>query len=354
MNHIKNRVLWLDELKGFTILMVVIGHVADMYYDRGLYKDYTGILIFLSNAVNTFMMPLFFLLSGCSFGKVYISERDKSVIEKDRVKRQIINLGIIYIIWSIILFLLKSIFSDDIISRVSYSTILLIPIKAISLYWYLYVLICCYILVLFIYLKQIDRKIIFGLSIVGCLLQYWITHGFIGNWTITRVPMYLSFFLGGIIFIRTEKIIKLISNYKSIISNLSSGILLMFLSWYVMFKDDDIRFVWSDIPIMGGIFSALICLGLVGVFIKFESILRVFKYIGIHSLEIYLLHRFSMMGMRVILRHLNMKGFYFPYIIVVCAATTIPLLLSLFAKKVKVYDLLFRPIAVVERNINLK
>src|SRR5574344_1383453 len=52
------RILWIDELKGITMLLVVISHLIAFGLKIDTGKD------FLSIFVNSFYMPLFFFLSG--------------------------------------------------------------------------------------------------------------------------------------------------------------------------------------------------------------------------------------------------------------------------------------------------
>lgn len=53
------RIEWIDALRGFAILMVVMGHI----YDHGFCIEGTS----FNNFYNGFHMPLFFFISGCFF-----------------------------------------------------------------------------------------------------------------------------------------------------------------------------------------------------------------------------------------------------------------------------------------------
>lgn len=54
-----NRLLYLDSLRGFAILLVVVGHLIQFNYNDGLLNP-------VFNIIYSFHMPLFFFLSGCS------------------------------------------------------------------------------------------------------------------------------------------------------------------------------------------------------------------------------------------------------------------------------------------------
>lgn len=55
----KARIEWIDALRGFAILLVVMGHI----YDKGFRIEGTS----FNNFYNGFHMPLFFFISGCFF-----------------------------------------------------------------------------------------------------------------------------------------------------------------------------------------------------------------------------------------------------------------------------------------------
>lgn len=58
-NISKNRIEWIDALRGFAILLVVMGHI----YDKGFGIEGTS----FNDFYNGFHMPLFFFISGCFF-----------------------------------------------------------------------------------------------------------------------------------------------------------------------------------------------------------------------------------------------------------------------------------------------
>ena len=66
------RIAYIDALKGFAILCVVLGHIAS----GSLWDPFTQTTyFFLYNIIYSFHMPLFILLSGETFYRAYCSSK---------------------------------------------------------------------------------------------------------------------------------------------------------------------------------------------------------------------------------------------------------------------------------------
>ncbi len=59
--EMRNRVEYIDSLRGFAILLVVMGHLIQTNYRDGFVHP-------IFNIIFSFHMPLFFFISGCSVG----------------------------------------------------------------------------------------------------------------------------------------------------------------------------------------------------------------------------------------------------------------------------------------------
>lgn len=60
----KNRINWIDFGKGFTIFLVLLGHVFLGLYESGKFPSYDKMLITITAQVYIFHIPVFFALSG--------------------------------------------------------------------------------------------------------------------------------------------------------------------------------------------------------------------------------------------------------------------------------------------------
>ena len=89
----KQRIAWIDNLKAFLILLVVLGHCIQ---DSGLGDD-----SLLYRFIYSFHMPLFFAVSG------YVSQRDFT--PWSAVGRRAVQLLVPYAAWAVV----KSIIVGD-------------------------------------------------------------------------------------------------------------------------------------------------------------------------------------------------------------------------------------------------
>ena len=60
-------------------------------------------------------------------------------------------------------------------------------------------------------------------------------------------------------------------------------------------------------------------------------------------MEIYVLHCYFTAGNRVILLKLGLHNFYFNFIVNCVISTIFPILISIFTRKIGIYELFFKP-----------
>lgn len=157
-NHlVSKRVEWLDSLKGIAIIAVVFGHVLLGYGENDAFGEYNIFFWNIKNWIYIWHMPLFLCLSGYSFCLAYYRNNEMNGI---KVKRQTINLLLLYIIFSIVFYGLKipmAMFTDNKMTLSDAVSNLLFPN---TLMWYLWVLIIYYIVLLCFkpFMKMLSEK----------------------------------------------------------------------------------------------------------------------------------------------------------------------------------------------------
>ena len=143
----KKRIEWIDSIKGFAIICVVLGHIVKGYMDAGLYPENTSLMHAVYNIIYAFHMPLFFTISGFLFNEAYVvGTLPDSSIKTRSVNRQMINLLILYVGYNLLLGSSKIIFSGAVTNKVNMTDLIMIWAKPIQLFWYLYVLLLYYML----------------------------------------------------------------------------------------------------------------------------------------------------------------------------------------------------------------
>lgn len=100
----KKRIEYIDAMRGFTMFLVVLGHV--FLFSFGISNSFVS-AIFL-----TFRMPLFFFISG------FIAYKDRSFWSINKYKETLFKKARIQLIPTVVFFLLYySIFSDNVWSH---------------------------------------------------------------------------------------------------------------------------------------------------------------------------------------------------------------------------------------------
>lgn len=137
MNQMQGkREKWVDDVKVFACILVALGHFFQSMVNAGILPE-TGIFNWFDTTIYYFHVPLFFLCSGYLYQKKAGAEVCYSW--RENVARKGVALGIPYVVFSTVTWLLKEVFSGSVNSRNAglVETLFLSPA---SPYWYLYTL----------------------------------------------------------------------------------------------------------------------------------------------------------------------------------------------------------------------
>ena len=143
MRNNREREQWIDYIKIFACIFVVLGHLFQSMVRAKLLGD-TGLYRWFDKTVYCFHVQLFFICSG------YVYSRYKSVTTlstwKDNVLRKLWELGIPYFTFTLATWLLKYAFSSEV--NVKNNGLLeTLFVSPASPYWFLYVLFVFFLLV---------------------------------------------------------------------------------------------------------------------------------------------------------------------------------------------------------------
>lgn len=263
-----NRVLYIDKLKGFAILLVVMGHLTD--------KSMVNESYLLNNIIYSVHMPLFMFLSGIfAFNKISTF--------KNMIYKRFLRLLMPYFFVGGSYVVLKDFGFQDVL-------------KSIGGYWFLPTLFLCTILgyLIVILNKNIFKKqdlcsfeILFASTIwFITLASYFLLkrYGIIIPYFLNTIKMFPFFYIGSL-YGRYERIRLILNNNVLFSISLLLYILLFFYPFNFGFN-------------VQGLFAIIICWQL---FIKFDtSISEKLSVIGKNSLEIYVFHWFLLPDLTVI------------------------------------------------------
>lgn len=160
----KKRLKYIDVIKGFSILLIVIGHIL---------REYNSTSIFLI-WIYSFHVPIFFVLTGwLSYKKIYDKSQFKLMIKKDAksLLYPYFTFSLLFVIWDIF----ECIFLNGSIKLILKDLLLTVSLYGIKTLWFL----TCLFLAKAIYNFQqckFDKKKIYLSNIVIIVIIFVLTH----------------------------------------------------------------------------------------------------------------------------------------------------------------------------------
>lgn len=333
------RLTYIDALKGFAILCVVLGHIAIGYIDAGIYSN-TAFLPMMRKIVYAFHMPLFFMISGFLFQKAYFGKHGTSQkIADSRRRTQTLNFLILYFVHGILMMLSKKLLSGFVNTQSSIEEILRLPVQPNDLNWYLYVLVELYLIFSLRPIREISEKILAPLLLIAALLTKHMSS--IYSWfQLGPLLYYAPFFYIGMLLCQKKDIAPL---QKAVIAAAGSVACVLCLcscmqGWAFDEKPYAKLFVGMALSLL--------------LFLLFANSHRIgnqrwLSFIGKHSLEIYLFHVYFTAGFRVVDRHLNFQNVYLSVFCNLVLSTGIPLCAGCVCKRLGLYTFFFQPMTFI-------
>ena len=323
----KKRLTWIDNAKGFAIILVVLGHVISNLDSSGFLTN--DVWLSVKRWMYEFHMPLFFFLSGLLINK-YLG--NSAQILTNFFKRRSISLIIPYVSFSILYLLMKCVFSGTgaVINKVSIYDALYLYKNPIGEYWFLYALILFNLI--FVAISYMQKKHATMAIVIIALAFFFVDVLDLNDfeWVGVKraIPFALFFFLGTIL-------------YK-----------------YIHFCNQK-RYIAIFLPV-------IICAEIFDtnavIFSRFQSMLYVlffccvfnsinfnfFEYLGRNSLVIYLFHPFFIVLFKMFACKIHLESFV--VICVTIAAIVFSLLTyEYIVKRVKPLLLLVSPLKVITK-----
>lgn len=273
------RIEWIDFGKGFTIFLVVIGHVLLGLYQSNRFVDTNDFILFLTQSVYIFHIPVFFTLSGFLFNPLSSWEK----LYKEIIKKFLI-LGIPYVFYSILQFSLQKLGGNTVRTATTFNELLHIWQTPIAISWYLYTLWWIYVVVGLISLKIKKPMVLFMISFIIFIINIVFP---LNNVFLERISLWSVFFVLGY-FLRDFEIVVKISKRWKFVSIVSFIILILYL-WY--FNGSEV--ISYTVPGIQGLIFFVSVLFAMAVYPKLNHISgfgNYFRKLGQDSLVIYLLH----------------------------------------------------------------
>ncbi len=326
---------YIDNLKGFTIFLVVLAHVAERYFMSGIYPSYTKVFELIYNTVYSFHMPLFMTISGFLFSTAYID--NSNILKKEKFIKHTLNLIIIYFLFSLFAYFAKNLFRETVLQPISWLNIFLIIFIPIGHLWYLHTLIILYTLNAIIVKPNINYRLLFFLFMTLELASTYL-HNYFPN-PINTCLKYEFFFFTGILLSKKPQA-HIFSNTATSISIIIATITLLYTLKSFDLRPDNVNIL--QLPISYGL-----CLFLYKTFKKEAKQLDIFNSMGKRSLEIYLISQYPLTVLKVILPKFSYINGIFSLFLNTFFTLSIVYLAIYFLKKIKIYNYIFKPYSCI-------
>lgn len=288
------RIGWVDFGKGITIFFVMLAHVLEGVYKTGNYTQYNNLSKVLMGIIFTFIMPVFFSLSG------YLYRTPKTTREYlQSMKKKAVNLFIPYILFSIVYVAMQHM-GNSVNSLNSWGSLALIYVKPIGYLWFLYILFFIFLLVGFLDLLKINKYWQLTVYLVLFLMSQLIGMPYVLAGTFTWA---ICFYIGYII-----KDSGIVINKKIAIAL----IVMLLLGWIYQYN---LGGDWYHTNTLGfnNMITKLVSIPLsIYLFsnVKKNTFFNYFNKYGRYSLIIYLVHAPVTSVIRTILMHLGVTNYF--------------------------------------------
>lgn len=323
----------VQTLRGFAIILVVMGHVIGYKGDEGMKVVDDSFWRHLYYSLEYFRMPLFTVISGWVYTLRPVTKETVIKFINGKARRLLVPLlavGLLYFITRLI--------TPGTNRAISIEDIWKIYVYQYDLYWYLPSLFWVFIIISFIEYNQLMNK--FSGWLIALIISV-ITLG-LRNTYLVEIPNYLG--LIGMFYLLPFFIVGIgIGRFHNIFSNkifvsimtllFIGGIAIQQLQWYDII---DLGFHGKSSPLG-------LLVGMTGTIVLFRIhlVIRWLIYVGGFSYGIYLFHVFGAAGSRIFLNKFGITNDILIFTISLTSGIIVPILLEMIFVKNKYLKFLF-------------
>ena len=302
------RVVWLDALKGFAIFLVVLGHCIERVKTGNSTNpilEQTDIFIY------GFHMMLFFMISGYIYG---LKENKRNTPEPfwHFTKVKLIDYGIPYLIFVVLVWGGKFIFSAFVKFQVSIKDLLLVFVNPVAFTWFLYILLWVSVIVKALDLLVKDRKKVW--FITGTLISSEFENKVCKNKLLLAVlaVLFIGFSIGRGFVGKQDTTLMAVTGV--------TGSLLFMVAFS---KIGELKNI---------VYKTLIFFGEITIFI-------------------YILHPVFLSAMKVVLAKVGITNIPLRLVLLLVVGFVCPIIYYLVSKKIWILDAVFRPRRYMKKDI---
>lgn len=280
-----------------------------------------GFAFVLNRAIYSFHMPLFLLISGMVFSMAYVGDDWRPKTRK--IGRQVLNLAIVYAVFSIIYVGPKLILPEMGVVKATLADLVSFVWRPFGMMWYLYVLVEMYGLST-VGLKWFGARWAWALPVAVFAMMLMWSAAPISEFALTNFVQFLPFFLLGVFWWRMREV-----EWPLVVSAL-----LLSVVGYVL-----------SVPLAGFYVAFGISLFAVFSFRRMRSLDCFFlRLLGRYTLEIYLIHTFVIALVRFAVNKVGGVPDSVHTFLAFAVSTAASLAVVWLLERIGLRDILFRPV----------
>lgn len=313
------RLPWLDSLKGLAILLVVLGHSCGGIVSAN--PGVEGFAFVLNRAIYSFHMPLFLLISVMVFSMAYVGDDWSPKTRK--IGRQVLNLAIVYAVFSIIYVAPKLLMPEMGARKAAPLDLISFVWKPFGMMWYLYALTAMYGLST-MGLKWFGVRWAWALPVAVFAMMIMWSVAPVYEFALTNFVQFLPFFLLGVFWWRMREV-----EWPLVVSALVLSVV-----GYVL-----------SAPLAGFYVAFGISLFAVFAFRHVRPLDCSFlRLLGRYTLEIYIIHTFVIALVRFAVNKVGGVPDSVHTFLAFAVSTAASLAVVWLLERVGVHDIIFRPV----------
>ena len=284
------RLGWIDVSKGVGIALVVLGHSGRGLTEANL-PDPNSILLALDKAIYAFHMPLFFLLSGVTFGL-----RAPNSVYPDTTAR-IWRLLYSLVIWTYAFLAMRALAGNTANTSGAWADLARFPLPPFAHFWFLWALalsVFFFAVARLMLVPRVSERVFWMGAFGAALLAHHMTYVIPTNleaWLVQALRYSVVFAAGGLLGSS-----RLVACVPSASVAVLSAVCFVISLWFAVEKGTPL-----SATLYGLTLSCLFLTPLMTLASKYENSLRVVAFLGLISLPIYVMHTMFSAAFRIVL-----------------------------------------------------
>lgn len=326
----RKRELWIDYVKVFACILVVVGHFFQSMTKSGVIHG-NAITGWFDSTIYCFHVALFFICSGYLYQKTIIVNSVDSWM-RNAIKKLII-LGIPYISFSIVTWLLKMVFSGAVNEQPT-GLIETLIFQPTAPYWYLY---CLFFL--FIVTPTISRRksaiVLVVLALMGKTLI--LTNNESSLYAVNTVLSNEIWFVAGMCLAMSNR-------WKQKVNLTLGGIVVgIFIAFSVLIYNKGI----TDGFVLTGL-GCIACFGFIALFASVQGEIKWMDFVARYTMPIFLMHTIFAAFVRSLLLKIGIQNCLIHIILGLGIGFVGPILAAEIMKRFKWMDVFLYPGKYIE------